>query len=137
MLSVVGWGLAITAFGLTAVVATPWAFVIGLVMLGIAGASDMLSAVFRSTIAQLETPDELRGRVMSIHSLVVTAGPRIGDVESALLAAVIGPAATVVVGGLLCLVGVGAMARWLPAPGSTRPCHAGTGKGDGTRLREV
>ena len=117
VLSVVGWGLAITAFGLTAVVATPWAFVIGLVMLGIAGASDMLSAVFRSTIAQLETPDELRGRVMSIHSLVVTAGPRIGDVESALLAAVIGPAATVVVGGLLCLVGVGAMARWLPGLG--------------------
>ena len=114
VLSVIGWGLAITAFGLTALVATPAAFVVGLVALAIAGAADMLSAVFRNTIVQLEVPDELRGRVTSINALVVTAGPRVGDVESALLATLIGPAATVVVGGLLCLVGVAALGRWLP-----------------------
>ena len=114
VLSVIGWGLAITAFGVTAVVATPAAFVVGLVALALAGAADMISAVFRNTIVQLEAPDELRGRVTSIHALVVTAGPRVGDVESALVATLIGPAATVVVGGLLCLVGVAAMGRWLP-----------------------
>jgi MFS family permease len=114
VLAVLTWGLAITAFGVTALVATPTAFVIGLLALALAGAADMLSAVFRNTIVQLEAPDELRGRVTSINSLVVTAGPRLGDVESALLAAVIGPAITVVVGGLLCVVGVGALTRWLP-----------------------
>ena len=115
VLAVVGWGLAITAFGITAVVATPAAFVVGLRRsLALAGAADMFSAVLRNTIVQLEAPDQLRGRVVSIHSLVVTAGPRLGDVESALLATLIGPAATVVVGGLLCLVGVAAMGRWLP-----------------------
>jgi len=54
---------------------------------------------------------------MSIHSLVVTAGPRIGDVESALLAAVIGPGLAVVAGGLLCLGGVVALGRWMPELG--------------------
>ena len=97
----------------------------------------MLSAVFRNTIVQLETPDELRGRVISIHSLVVTAGPRIGDVESALVAAVIGPAATVVVGGLLCLVGVARDGSLAAGPGTTRACHTTTVQGDGTRLRAV
>ena len=114
VLAVIGWGLAITAFGITAVVATPAAFVVGLGALAFAGAADMFSAVLRNTIVQLEAPDQLRGRVVSIHSLVVTAGPRLGDVESALLATLIGPAATVVVGGLLCLVGVAVMGRWLP-----------------------
>jgi MFS family permease len=117
VLSVVGWGLAITAFGVCAVVATPGAFAIGLVALAAAGAADMLSAVFRNTIVQLEAPDELRGRVTSIHSLVVSAGPRLGDVESALLASLIGPAATVVAGGLLCLMGVVAMGQWMPELG--------------------
>ena len=115
--SVIGWGIAITAFGVTALIATPAAFVVGLVMLAIAGAADMLSAVFRNQIVQLGAPDELRGRVTSIHTLVVTAGPRIGDIESALLATLIGPGLTVIVGGLLCLGGVAVMGRWLPELG--------------------
>jgi Transmembrane secretion effector len=117
VLSVVGWGLAITGFGVTTLLVGPWAFPLALVMLAIAGAADMLSAVFRGTIVQLGTPDGLRGRVTSIHILVVTAGPRIGDIESALLAAVIGPGLTVIAGGLLCLAGVAAMGRWLPELG--------------------
>jgi len=115
--SVVAWGLAIVGFGVTTLLIGPWAFVLALVMLAVAGAADMFSAVFRGTIVQLGTPDELRGRVSSIHILVVTAGPRIGDIESALLAAVIGPGATVILGGVLCLAGVAAMGRWLPQLG--------------------
>ena len=74
----------------------------------------MLSAVFRSTIVQLATPDELRGRVTSIHMLVVTSGPRLGDVESATVAAIAGTQFAVVSGGLLVLVGVAAVVRAFP-----------------------
>ena len=109
VLAVVGWGLAITAFGLVS-----FSFPLALLFLALAGAADVFSAVFRSTLVQLSTPDELRGRVMSIHGLVVTSGPRIGDIEAALLASVVGPQAAVVSGGILCLLGVVAVARLFP-----------------------
>ena len=107
--AVVVWGLAIAAFGLST-----FSFALALVFLGIAGAADMLSAVFRSTIVQLETPDELRGRITSIHMLVVTSGPRFGDIEASAVAALAGPQFAVVSGGLLCLVGVVAVVRAFP-----------------------
>ena len=122
--SVVVWGTAITVFGVMALIGTPVAFVAGLLAMALAGAADMVSAVFRNTIVQLGTPDPLRGRVMSIHSLVVPAGPRIGDVESALVAAVIGPGRAVVAGGRLGLGGVVALGRGMPELGrhvSDRP----------------
>lgn len=109
VLAVVGWGLAITAFGLLT-----FAFPLAWICLALAGTADVFSAVFRSTLVQLETPDNLRGRVMSIHGLVVTSGPRIGDMEAAVVAAVVGPQAAVVSGGVLCLLGVGAIARAFP-----------------------
>jgi ENTS family enterobactin (siderophore) exporter len=74
----------------------------------------VFSAVFRSTLVQLETPDGLRGRVMSIHGLVVTSGPRLGDMEAAGVAAIVGPQAAVVSGGVLCLIGMLAVVRWFP-----------------------
>ena len=79
--------------------------------LALAGAADVFSAVFRSTLVQLETPDQLRGRVMSIHILVVTSGPRLGDIEAAVVASLIGPQFAVVSGGILCVLGVGVVAR--------------------------
>ena len=103
------WGLAITAFGLVTV-----SFPLALACLAIAGAADMFSAVFRSTLVQLETPDTLRGRVMSIHTLVVTSGPRLGDIEAAVVAALTTPQFAVVSGGVLCVVGVGVVARRFP-----------------------
>ena len=118
--AVVGWGVSMTLFGAVTVVQElaggPSTVLFGaaLVMLAFAGGSDVLSAVFRNTIVQLATPDALRGRVTSIHSLVVTSGPRMGDIQSAIVAAFIGPGQAVVAGGLLCLAGVGAVGRWLP-----------------------
>jgi MFS family permease len=107
--AVIVWGLAIAAFGLAT-----FSFPLALGFLAIAGAADVLSAVFRSTIIQLEAPDELRGRVMSIHMLVVTSGPRMGDLEATGVAALFGAQLSVVSGGLLCLVGVAAVARMFP-----------------------
>jgi MFS family permease len=109
VLAVVGWGLAITAFGLLT-----FAFPLAWTCLALAGTADVFSAVFRSTLVQLETPDTLRGRIMSIHGLVVTSGPRIGDMEAAAVASVVGPQAAVVSGGVLCLLGVVAVARLFP-----------------------
>jgi len=106
------WGVAIVLFGLST-----FSFLLALVFLAIAGAADVLSAVFRSTIIQLTTPDQLRGRVSSIHILVVTSGPRLGDIEAAAAAAVIGAQASVISGGILCLLGVAVVARRFPELG--------------------
>jgi len=107
--SVVAWGLAITAFGLVTV-----SFPLALLFLALAGAADVFSAVFRSTLVQLETPDDLRGRVMSIHTLVVTSGPRLGDIEAAVVAALTTPQFAIVSGGIACVIGVGVVARRFP-----------------------
>jgi MFS family permease len=107
------WGLAIAGFGIAT-----FSFPIALVCLAIAGAADSISAVFRNIIVQFETPDELRGRVMSIHSMVVTSGPRIGDIEAASVASVVGAQASVVSGGLLCVLGVVWVARAFPELGA-------------------
>ncbi|MDQ3871021.1 MAG: MFS transporter, partial [Chloroflexota bacterium] len=103
------WGAAIVAFGLST-----FSFPVALVFLGVAGAADVLSAVFRSTLVQLETPDALRGRVTALHILVVTSGPRLGDVEAAAVAALAGAQASVVSGGLLCLAGLAVVVRFFP-----------------------
>ena len=127
------WGLAMAAFGLTTLAtahgfgAVAWTFPVALVMLAIAGAADAFSAVFRAVILQLETPDALRGRVSSIHILVVTGGPRIGDILSALAASVVGLGPAVFVGGLLCVAGTAVIARAMPElPSHVPRVRAGT-----------
>jgi hypothetical protein len=107
--SVAVWSLGIAGFGLAT-----FSFPLALLCLAIAAGADVISAVLRSTIVQVLTPDELRGRVSSIHILVVTGGPRVGDAEASAVAAVIGPSMSVVSGGLLSLVGVGAIALAMP-----------------------
>ena len=88
--------------------------VVALAALAVAGAADVVSAVFRNTILQANSPDDLRGRLSGIHILVVTGGPRLGDVEAGIVAALTSPTVSVVSGGLLCVVGVGALALAAP-----------------------
>ena len=107
--AVAGWGAAIVAFGLLTA-----SFPLALLCLAVAGGADVISAVLRANIVQFETPDRLRGRVMSIHTLVVTSGPRLGDAEAAAVAAIAGPQFSVVSGGLLCLAGLVAVLRLFP-----------------------
>jgi MFS family permease len=117
IVSVAGWGAAITAFGVTTfmlVGSATLSFALALVFLACAGAADVFSAVLRSAIVQLDTPDQLRGRVASIHILVVTSGPRLGDAEAAAVAAITSPELSVLSGGILCLVGLAAVARRFP-----------------------
>ncbi|HEX7522121.1 MAG TPA: MFS transporter [Acidimicrobiia bacterium] len=103
------WGLAIAAFGLTG--PRLW---LALSFLAVAGGADVISAVFRSTILQLSVPDDLRGRMSAVHILVVTGGPRLGDFEAGLVAALFTPAIAVVSGGLACVAGVGVLALAVP-----------------------
>jgi hypothetical protein len=106
---VVAWGVAITAFGLSGRL-----FAAALLFLAVAGAADVISAVFRGTILQSSVPDSLRGRLSSIHIMVVTGGPRIGDLEAGVVAAVVSPWFSVISGGLACVVGAGLLAAWIP-----------------------
>lgn len=108
IIAVIVWGLAIAAFGVT-----PW-LPMALVLLAIAGWADVVSSVFRSTIVQLSVPDALRGRLTGLQIAVVTGGPRLGDLESGAVAAVFGPVAAVVSGGLGCVAGAVALAGLLP-----------------------
>ncbi|MBA3728218.1 MAG: MFS transporter [Actinobacteria bacterium] len=103
------WGLAITAFGLSGRF-----FGLALVCLAIAGAADVISAVFRGTILQLSLPDTLRGRISGIHIMVVTGGPRLGDVEAGLVASLVSPWFSVVSGGIACVAGAAILAATVP-----------------------
>lgn len=106
--AVAAWGLAIAGFA-----ATPY-LPVALVLLAVAGAGDVVSAVFRNTILQLTVPPGLRGRLNAVHISVVAGGPRLGDAEAGAVAAVAGPQFSAVSGGLACVVGVAVLARLLP-----------------------
>lgn len=103
------WGAAIAGFG----IAGP-ALWIGLPLLAVAGAGDMVSAIFRSTILQLSVPDSMRGRMSAFHMMVVTTGPRLGDLEAGTVAALFGPTFSVISGGVACIVGIVLLAAALP-----------------------
>jgi MFS family permease len=72
---------------------------VALVMLVVLGASDMLSVYVRSSLVQLNTPDEMRGRVSSVSGLAISASNELGELQSGLAAAVLGPVGAVVFGG--------------------------------------
>ncbi|HWI22386.1 MAG TPA: MFS transporter [Baekduia sp.] len=106
--SIVVWGLAIAAAGFAGSI---W---LAAGLFAIAGGADSVGAVCRVSINQLVTPDALRGRMSSVFSLVVTSGPRLGDVESGVVASLAGVRASVVSGGLACVAGVGLVALAFP-----------------------
>jgi MFS family permease len=103
------WGAAVAVAGL---MRTLWPAV---ALLAVAGAADSISAVCRSTINQTVTPDHMRGRMSAAFSLVVTGGPRLGDIESGSVAGAAGVRFSVVSGGLACMLGVVAIALAFPA----------------------
>lgn len=92
--AVIVFALAIVTFGLSKI------FWLSLVALVVAGAADMVSVYIRQSLIQLHTPDEMRGRVGAVSALTISASNELGETESGLLAAVIGPVAAVVTGGI-------------------------------------
>ena len=94
---------------------TLFSLALTVLFLAIAGGADVLSAVFRGTILQDETPDALRGRLNALNIMVVTGGPRLGDFEAGLVAGAFGVVASIVTGGLACVIGTGILSRAVPA----------------------
>jgi predicted MFS family arabinose efflux permease len=106
--SVLVWGATIALFGLSS------SLVVGLVLLAIAGGADVISAVFRNTILQLAVPDRMRGRLTSLNTAVVAGGPRLGDLEAGAVASAVSIRFSVVSGGVACVLGALAVARFMP-----------------------
>jgi MFS family permease len=104
----VAWGLAIIAFGFAGSVP------LALLFLVLAGGADMLSGLFRQAMWGQTIPDQLRGRLAGIEFLSYASGPALGGVESGVVAAVFGVQFSVVSGGVLCVIGVLALAAALP-----------------------
>jgi MFS family permease len=92
--SVAVYGLCMLAFGLS------HSFLLSLAVLALSGGADMVSVVIRQTLVQLETPDHMRGRVAAVNSLFVGASNQLGEFESGMTAAALGPIGSVVLGGL-------------------------------------
>jgi MFS family permease len=91
--SVAAFGLATIVFGLST------HFGLSLLALALSGAADNISVVMRLTLMQMETPDELRGRVSAVNSIFIGASNQLGEFESGATAALWGPVGSVVVGG--------------------------------------
>ena len=107
--SVAVFGLATLGFGLST------DFWLSMAMLAITGAADMVSVVIRQTLMQLDTPDEIRGRVGAVNSIFIGASNQLGEFESGAVAAAIGPVGSVVTGAIGTLVVVVAWIRLFPA----------------------
>lgn len=98
VISIIIWGVAITTFGVTRTL------VLALVFLGIAGGADNISAILRNTMLQAAVPDDFRGRMQGVNTVVIAGGPRLGDVEAGVVASLGGEAFSVISGGIACTV---------------------------------
>ncbi len=107
--SVALFGLCMLVFGLS----THW--LLSLAVLAVSGAADMVSVVIRLSLMQLETPDEMRGRVSAVSSIFIGASNQLGEFESGATAAWIGPVGSVVLGGIGTLGVCAAWVRLFPA----------------------
>jgi MFS family permease len=96
--AIVAWGGAVALSGLAHQL---WLVV---VLLALAGAADLVSAVYRQTILQVYAPDEMRGRMQGVFVAVVAGGPRLGDVRAGGTAAATGATFSWVGGGIACMV---------------------------------
>ena len=122
-LSLVGpvrWGgrwilIGVGVYGVATVLfAGSQVFWFSVLMLALAGAGDTTSAILRSTINQLSTPDELRGRMSSISSIFTSSGPQLGQFESGVVAAWLGTEASAMTGGVATLIILATVAACFP-----------------------
>lgn len=92
------WGAAVAVSGLAHRL---W---VAVVLLAVAGAADLVSAIFRQTILQVYAPDEMRGRMQGVFIAVVAGGPRLGDLRAGLMASLTTATISWVGGGVACVV---------------------------------
>jgi MFS family permease len=94
LIAVAAFGLCMVVFGISR------SFTVSLIALAISGGADMVNVVIRQTLVQLETPDDMRGRVSAVSSIFIGASNQLGEFESGATAALLGPVGSVVLGGV-------------------------------------
>lgn len=109
VVAAMGWGAAV------ALVGTTTSLPLVLLFLGLAGAADMVSGLFRSTMWNQTIPDAMRGRMAGIELLSYSVGPLLGQVRSSTAASLTSLRMSFFSGGVLCVVGCGIAAFSLPA----------------------
>jgi MFS family permease len=106
--SVVGFGLATLVFGVST---SFWLTMLALILVG---AFDGLSSIIRNTVRQLLTPDAMRGRMMSITQIFFKGGPQLGEMESGMLAQILGVPFAIISGGVGCVLAAWIVVRKFP-----------------------
>jgi MFS family permease len=106
--AVAGFGVATILFGLSRTNLLTMAALI------LVGGSDTISTVLRNTIRQLQTPDALRGRMVSINQIFFMGGPQLGEVEAGIVAQAFGTPAAIITGGIGCILSVAVITARFP-----------------------
>ncbi|MGY1591216.1 MFS transporter [Geodermatophilus sp. SYSU D00708] len=109
LVAIAVWGVAIVGFGFAP---TLW---LAVLCLAVAGAGDMVSAVLRSSMLQLAAPEHMRGRMQGVFIVVVTGGPRLGDLRAGAIASAAGVTAAMVSGGIVIVVAMVVVALVVPS----------------------
>ena len=102
------WGVSIIIFGFSTNVYA------ALFFLALAGGFDMISGIFRFVMWNQTIPTHLRGRLAGLEMISYTSGPKLGDTEAGIVASLFSVKASVVSGGILCVVGTGILSLLLP-----------------------
>ncbi len=108
LFAVFGFGICIICFGISKL------FVLSFIALMVSGMLDGISVVVRGTIMQLKTPDNMRGRVMSVNSMFINSSNELGQFESGVAAKLLGVVPSVVFGGCMTIAVV--ITTWIKAP---------------------
>lgn len=103
VVAVFGYGLAVALAGASAI-GLPGLLWLGVALLALSGSADMVSSAYRSTMLQTAAPDEMRGRLQGVFTVVVAGGPRLGDFVMGSLASLVGEGEALVLGGIACVV---------------------------------
>jgi hypothetical protein len=112
--AVILFGIATIIFGSTAFLPRAIAPEVGIAALILLGSADMVSVYVRQSLIQLHTPDQMRGRVSSLSQLTISASNELGEAESGFLAALVGPVAAVIGGGIGAIIITLIWARLFP-----------------------
>jgi len=107
-ISVVMFGLATILFGVSS---SFWLTMLALILIGV---FDGLCTIIRNTVRQLETPDAMRGRMMSITQIFFKGGPQLGEVESGLVAQILGVPFAIISGGVGCVLAASIVVKRIP-----------------------
>lgn len=119
---------SVAIFGLATIVfALSTSFSLSLAALIVLGASDVISVVIRSSLVQMETPDEMRGRVSAVNFMFIGTSNQLGEFESGVTAALFGTVAAALIGGIGTIVVVFVWMRLFPHLLKTDSLERGTG----------